>query len=96
MSVKIRLQLGGAKKRAVYRIVVADSRFKRDGRFLEKLGTFFPMIQDPEKKLLIPSQERIRYWIEKGAQFTKKVQEILTPILSLQSTSQNPTVEIKK
>ena len=64
MGVRIRLARHGAKKKPFYRIVVADGENPRDGRFLEKVGTYDPL-KDPAEVMLIP--ERIKYWIDKGA-----------------------------
>lgn len=64
MAVRIRLARHGAKKRPFYRIVVADGRFPRDGRFLENVGTYNPMVEPNEITL---KKERIEYWIGQGA-----------------------------
>ena len=72
--VKIRLRRMGAKKAPCYRIVVADSRSPRDGRFIEELGTYDPMA-DGEK--LTVNQERVQYWISNGAQPTDTVRGLL-------------------
>ena len=63
MSLRIRLARGGAKKRPFYRIVVADTRMPRDGRFIEKLGTYNPMLakDDPDRVVLV--NERIEHWL---------------------------------
>ena len=74
MAVKIRLARHGAKKNPFYRIVVADSESPRDGRFLEKVGTYNP-VQDPAQVTL--NSERIQYWLQKGAQPTVTVKNIL-------------------
>ena len=74
MAVKIRLARHGAKKRPFYRIVVADSESPRDGRFLEKVGTYNP-VQDPAEITL--QTERIQYWLEQGAVPTDTVRNIL-------------------
>lgn len=74
MSVKIRLARHGAKKRPYYRIVVADSKFPRDGRFLENVGTYNPLL-DPAEVVL--KQERIKYWIDQGAILTDTVKSLL-------------------
>lgn len=67
MSVKIRMTRGGAKKRPYYRIVVADSRSPRDGKFLEKIGSYDPMLpKDRERVTLVV--ERVKYWLSQGAQ----------------------------
>ena len=72
--VKIRLRRMGAKKAPYYRIVVADSRSPRDGRFIEELGTYDPMA-DGEK--LTVNQERVQYWVSNGAQPTDTVRGLL-------------------
>ncbi len=74
MAVKIRLARHGAKKRPFYRIVAADSECPRDGRFLEKLGTYNPL-QDPVEVVL--NTDRINYWIGQGATPTDTVRSIL-------------------
>lgn len=74
MAVKIRLARHGAKKRPFYRIVVADSESPRDGRFLEKVGTYNPL-QEPAEVTL--KTERIQYWLQQGAQPTVTVKNIL-------------------
>jgi small subunit ribosomal protein S16 len=74
MSVKIRLARHGAKKRPFYRIVVADSESPRDGKFIENVGTYNPLI-DPAKVVL--KQERIKYWIDQGAIPTDTVKNLL-------------------
>ncbi len=77
MSLKIRLARGGAKKRPVYRIVVADSRSPRDGRFIEKLGTFNPLRPKDAADYLTLNTERAAYWLSKGAQPTDRVARML-------------------
>ena len=62
---KMRLSMGGTKKRPVYKIVVADSRFPRDGRFIEKLGFFNPLLPKEKKERVGLDQERIKYWLVK-------------------------------
>ena len=74
--VKIRLRRMGAKKAPYYRIVVADSRSPRDGRFIEELGTYDPMA---EGEKLSVNQERVQYWIANGAQPTDTVRGLLNP-----------------
>lgn len=74
MSVKIRLARHGSKKRPYYRIVVADSEFPRDGRFLENVGTYNPLV-DPAEVYL--KQERVKYWIDQGAIPTDTVKSLL-------------------
>ena len=67
MSLKIRMSRGGAKKRPFYRIVVADSRFPRDGRFIERLGTYNPMLAKDHPARIVLKTERIRHWLDHGA-----------------------------
>ena len=74
---KIRLSLGGAKKRPVYKIVVADSRFPRDGRFIEKVGFFNPLLPKAKKERVNLEVDRIKHWIDKGAKPTLRVSRIL-------------------
>ena len=77
MSLKIRLARGGAKKRPFYRIVVADSRMPRDGRFIEKVGTYNPMLakDDPNRVTLV--SERIEHWLSVGARPSDRVARFL-------------------
>ncbi len=72
--VKIRLARGGAKKRPYYRIVVADSHKKRDGRFIERIGFYNPMVQ--ENRFGIDS-ERVKHWLSVGAQPTERVHKLM-------------------
>ena len=74
MAVKIRLARGGAKKRPFYRIVAADARAPRDGRFLEKLGTYNPMTEEGTLEL---DRARVDYWLGVGAQPTATVSRLL-------------------
>jgi small subunit ribosomal protein S16 len=73
MSLKIRLARGGAKKRPHYSIVVADSRYPRDGRFIEKLGTFDPMLPKDSAERIKFDVEKAKAWLGKGAQPTDRV-----------------------
>ncbi|NLL39243.1 MAG: 30S ribosomal protein S16 [Clostridiales bacterium] len=72
--VKIRLRRMGAKKKPFYRIVVADSRFPRDGRFIEELGTYNPLTEPSEIKV---DKERVLKWMKDGAQPTDTVKKLL-------------------
>lgn len=74
---KIRLSRGGAKKRPHYSIVVADSRYPRDGRFIEKLGTFNPMLPKDSAERIKFDVEKAKDWIAKGAQPTDRVMRFL-------------------
>ena len=77
MSLKIRLSRGGAKKRPFYRVVVADSRMPRDGRFIERLGTFDPLKAKDTEGRVVLDQEKAKAWIAKGAQPTDRVARLL-------------------
>lgn len=77
MSLKIRLARGGSKKRPYYHIVVADARSPRDGRFLEKLGAWNPMLAKDDAKRIELNAERIQHWIDNGAQPTDRVLRFL-------------------
>ena len=74
---KIRLSMGGVRKRPVYKIVVADSRFPRDGRFVEKLGSYNPLLPKEKKDRIKLEVERLKYWMSKGAQPTLRVSRLL-------------------
>ena len=74
---KLRLSMGGTKKRPIYKIVVADNRFARDGRFIEKLGFFNPLMPKEKEERIGLESERIKYWLSKGAQPTVRVARIL-------------------
>ncbi|MDY0881748.1 30S ribosomal protein S16 [Dongia soli] len=67
MSLKIRLARGGAKKRPFYRIVVAESHFARDGKFVEKIGTYNPMLQKDDPNRVVLDTERAQHWLKVGA-----------------------------
>jgi small subunit ribosomal protein S16 len=73
MSLKIRLSRGGAKKRPFYKIVLADSHSPRDGKFLERLGTYNPMLPHDHAERLVMKEERIKHWLSVGAQPTDRV-----------------------
>jgi small subunit ribosomal protein S16 len=77
MSLKIRLSRGGAKKRPFYRVVVADSRMPRDGRFIERLGTFDPLKAKDAADRLVLDAEKAKAWMAKGAQPTDRVARLL-------------------
>ena len=77
MSLKIRLARGGAKKRPFYSIVVADTRSPRDGRFIEKLGTYNPMIDKGHAERVTLKEERLKHWLGVGALPTERVARFL-------------------
>ena len=89
MSLKIRLARGGAKKRPFYRVVIADSRMPRDGRFVERLGTFDPLKpKDAEGRVVLDS-EKAKAWIAKGAQPTDRVARLLDSVGLLERAPRN-------
>ena len=77
MGLKIRMTRGGAKKRPFYSIVVADSRSPRDGRFIEKLGTYNPMLDKGHPERLVMKTERIQHWLKVGALPSERVERFL-------------------
>ncbi|MDQ0314067.1 30S ribosomal protein S16 [Amorphus orientalis] len=77
MSLKIRLSRGGAKKRPYYRIVVADARAPRDGRFIEKVGTFNPLLPKDSTERFTLVEERVKHWLDAGAEPTDRVLRLL-------------------
>ncbi|MGV8833106.1 MAG: 30S ribosomal protein S16 [Devosia sp.] len=77
MSLKIRLARGGTKKRPFYQIVVADARSPRDGRFIEKLGTFNPLLAKDNEARVVLDLERSKHWLSVGAQPTDRVLRFL-------------------
>ncbi len=77
MSVRLRLARGGTKKRPVYRIVATDSRSPRDGRFLEKLGTYDPLLPGDHPARIVLREERVRHWLASGARPSDRVARFL-------------------
>ena len=77
MSVVIRLARAGTKKRPVYHVVVADSRFPRDGRFIERLGHFNPLLPKDNESRLKLDMDKVKAWLAKGAQPTETVRKLL-------------------
>ncbi len=77
MSMKIRLARGGSNKRPHYSIVAADSRMPRDGRFIEKLGTYNPLLAKDSEDRVRMNMERVQYWLSQGAQPTDRVARFL-------------------
>ena len=91
--VKIRLRRMGAKKNPYYRVVVADSKSPRDGRFIEEIGTYNPVTQPSEVKIDL---ERAEYWIKNGAQPTDTVRALLKKVgASVETTEKSAPVEEK-
>ena len=95
---KIRLSIGGVRKRPIYKIVVADSRAPRDGRFVEKLGSFNPLLPKEKKERIKIESERVKYWISKGAKPTLRVSRILgeAQLFPMPKPGNNPLKAIPK
>ena len=95
---KLRLSRGGTKKRPVYKVVVADSRFARDGRFIEKVGFFNPLLPKEKKERIGLEAERIKYWLGQGAQPTTRVARILgeNQLMPMPANSNNPQKAVPK
>jgi small subunit ribosomal protein S16 len=89
MSLKIRLSRGGAKKRPFYRVVVADARMPRDGRFIEKIGTFDPLKAKDDASRLVLDVEKAKDWLAKGAQPTDRVERLLSNLGVLKRDARN-------
>ena len=96
--IKIRLSRGGTKKRPVYKVVVADSRRARDGKFIEKVGFFNPLLPKDKKERVGLEAERIKYWLGQGAQPTTRVARILgeNDIIPMPANGSNPHKAIPK
>lgn len=77
MALAMRLSRGGRKARPFYRIVVADKRFARDGRYIERLGTYNPLLANDDEKRVVLNEERIKYWLGQGAKPSRRVQIFL-------------------
>ena len=76
MAVRIRLSRGGSKKRPYYHIVAADQRAPRDGRYIEKLGAYNPLLPQDNENRLVLDKEKVAAWLSKGAQPTERLQKL--------------------
>ena len=96
--IKIRLSRGGTKKRPVYKVVIADSRRARDGRFIEKVGFFNPLLPKDKKERVGLEAERIKYWLGQGAQPTTRVARILgeNNLITMPVNGSNPLKAVPK
>ena len=96
--IKIRLSMGGVRKRPIYKIVIADSRYPRDGKFIEKVGSFNPLLPKDKKERIIIEVDRVKYWVSKGAQPTLRVSRILgeAGIIPMPKAGNNPHKAIPK
>ena len=95
MSIKIRLARAGSKKRPFYRVVAADSRMPRDGRFIEKLGTYNPLLNKDDDNRVKLDLERIKEWLSKGAQTTDRISRLLENLEVLPKKIRNNPIKAK-
>ena len=95
---RIRLSMGGVRKRPIYKIVVADGRYPRDGKFIEKLGSYNPLLPKDKKERINIEFERVKYWMSKGAQPTLRVSRILgeMKLMPMPKPGNNPLKAIPK
>ncbi|MBL4838491.1 MAG: 30S ribosomal protein S16 [Kordiimonadaceae bacterium] len=89
MALSIRLSRGGAKKRPYYRLVVADSRMPRDGRYIERLGTYNPMLAKDDEKRVTLLEDRIKHWLSEGARPSDRVSRFLEAAGMLEKKARN-------
>ncbi|WP_101067623.1 30S ribosomal protein S16 [Roseovarius salinarum] len=89
MAMKIRLARGGSKKRPFYRIVAADGRMPRDGRFIERLGTYNPLLPKDSEDRVKMNTERVQYWLDQGAQPTERIARMLEAAGLREKTQRN-------
>ena len=95
MAIKIRLARGGSKKRPFYRIVAADSRMPRDGRFIERLGTYNPLLAKDSEERVKMDIERVQHWLSHGAQPTDRIRRMLEAAGALEATTRsNPKAAV--
>ena len=95
MAMKIRLARGGSKKRPFYRVVAADSRMPRDGRYVEKLGTYNPLVAKDSEERVQLDMERVNYWLGQGAQPTERVVRFLEAAGIIEKTVRNNPIKAK-
>jgi small subunit ribosomal protein S16 len=91
MSLKIRLSRGGSKKRPFYRLVVAENTSPRDGRFVERLGSYNPLLPRENNNRFIVNVERIKYWMSVGAMLTERAKRLLSEIGVIEGHSVHET-----
>ena len=96
MAIKIRLTRGGSKKRPFYRVVAADSRMPRDGRFIEKLGTYNPLLPKEDPNRVNLNIDKIKDWIKKGAQVSDRISRMLENLSVLDPQKRNNPNKGKK
>ena len=90
--------MGGVRKRPVYKIVIADGRYPRDGKFIEKIGSYNPLLPKDKKERIKIEAERVKYWMSKGAQPTQRVSRLLgeLQIMPMPKPGNNPQKAIPK
>ena len=90
--------MGGVRKRPIYKIVIADSRAPRDGRFIEKIGSFNPLLPKDNKERISVEAERVKHWVSKGARPTLRVSRILgeAQIMPMPKAGSNPLKAVPK
>ena len=95
---RIRLSMGGVRKRPIYKIVIADSRYPRDGKFIEKIGSYNPLLPKDKKERIKVEAERVKYWMSKGAQPTMRVLRLLgeVQLMPMPKPGNNPQKAIPK
>ena len=95
---RIRLSMGGVRKRPIYKIVIADGRYPRDGKFIEKIGSYNPLLPKDKKERIKIEAERVKYWMSKGAQPTLRVSRLLgeLQIMPMPKPGNNPQKAIPK
>ena len=95
---RIRLSMGGVRKRPIYKIVIADSRYPRDGKFIEKIGSYNPLLPKDKKERIKVEAERVKYWMSKGAQPTTRVSRLLgeVQLMPMPKPGNNPQKAIPK
>ena len=95
---RIRLSMGGVRKRPVYKIVIADGRYPRDGKFIEKIGSYNPLLPKDKKERIKIEAERVKYWMSKGAQPTLRVSRLLgeLQIMPMPKPGNNPQKAIPR
>ena len=80
MALRIRLARGGSKKRPFYRMVVAENTAPRDGKFLERIGSYNPLLAKENQERLVVKSERVKYWLSVGAKVSERVQKLLAEL----------------
>lgn len=92
MALRLRLARGGSKKRPFYKLVVAENTAPRDGKFLERLGSYNPLLEKDNQERLVVNAERVKHWLSVGAQASERVEKLLAElnILDKPTVSERP------